>query len=157
MAITVNSGPLSELDPRVLYRILQIRVDAFVVEQDCAYPDLDSLDLAPDTLLVWAEEDGEVLGTIRILGTGSRVRRIGRVATDPAARGRGVGGQLMRAGVELCAGADAVVIGAQAHLERWYGGFGFVRDGDDYLEDRIPHLPMRLPLAHDRQPEPSGH
>lgn len=155
MAITVKHSPLATLDPVVLYRILQIRIDTFIVEQSCNYPDLDSIDLAPDTLLVWAEDEdtGEILGTIRVLGTGSRVRRIGRVATAETARGRGVGGALMRAGIELCDGADTIVIGAQAYLEDWYGGFGFVRDGDNYLEQHIPHLPMRLRL---REQQPQG-
>lgn len=147
MAITVKHSPLSSTDPVVVYRMLQIRVDAFVVEQNCPYPDLDGADLAPDTLMVWAEEDGEILGTIRVLKSTSPLRHIGRVATSAAARGRGVGSTLMRYGIALCAGADAIAIGAQAHLEQWYGGFGFVRDGDTYLEDNIPHLPMRLDLS----------
>jgi ElaA protein len=68
--------------------------------------------------------------------------RIGRVATAISARGAGFAATLMRHALSLTSGA--VVLGAQAYLEQWYGGFGFVRDGADYIEDGIVHLPMRL-------------
>jgi ElaA protein len=69
---------------------------------------------------------------------------IGRVATARHARGRGLSARLMDRGIELCEGR-AIDIGAQAYLEAWYTRFGFVRSGPDYLEDGIPHLPMRRP------------
>ncbi|GIG26719.1 GNAT family N-acetyltransferase [Cellulomonas denverensis] len=125
-----------------LYPLLRLRVDVFVVEQTCPYPDLDGLDLLPDTLQVWAEEDGEVLGCIRVLRHGSDTPAIGRVATAPAARGRGVAGGLLERGIELCGPAAAIHLHAQEHLEHWYGRYGFVRDGATYDEDGIPHVPM---------------
>ena len=83
-----------------------------------------------------------MLSTVRVLENGDD-RAIGRVATAVDARGRGLSAHLVRRGIELCAGR-AVDIGAQAYLEGWYGRFGFHRSGPDYLEDGIPHLPMRL-------------
>lgn len=145
-----------------LYPLLRLRVDVFVVEQECPYPELDGRDLLDDTLHVWAHEGGVLLGSIRVLRAGSARPAIGRVVTAPAARGRGVAGLLLRAGTALClSGADRSVAGAtaavgvlavgdpvtielhaQAHLEQWYARFGFARAGEPYLEDDIPHVPM---------------
>ena len=87
-------------------------------------------------------DDGTVLSTIRVLSNGED-RAIGRVATAEGARGRGLSAQLVARGIELCEGRT-IDIGAQAYLESWYERFGFRRSGPDYVEDGIPHLPMRL-------------
>lgn len=132
----------AELAPAELYGLLKLRVDVFVVEQACPYPELDGRDAEPGTLHVWVEEDGAVLSCIRVLENGED-RAIGRVATAASARGRGLSAQLIARGLQLCAGRT-VDIGAQAYLEGWYARFGFERSGEDYVEDGIPHLPMRL-------------
>jgi ElaA protein len=133
----------ADLTPLELHGLLKLRVDVFVVEQNCPYPELDGRDVEPGTVHVWVPgEDGEVLSCIRVLENGAD-RAIGRVATAASARGRGLSAQLVRRGLELCAGRT-VDIGAQAYLEGWYGRFGFVRSGEDYVEDGIPHLPMRM-------------
>lgn len=132
----------AELTPAELYGLLKLRVDVFVVEQACPYPELDGRDAEPGTLHVWVEEDGAVLSCIRVLENGED-RAIGRVATAASARGRGLSAQLIARGLQLCAGRT-VDIGAQAYLEGWYARFGFQRSGEDYVEDGIPHLPMRL-------------
>nr|WP_246406681.1 GNAT family N-acetyltransferase [Modestobacter versicolor] len=120
-----------------------MRVDVFVVEQNCPYPELDGRDTEPTTVHLWHEAaDGTVLSTIRVLVNGED-RAIGRVATAESARGQGLSAQLVQRGIELCAGRT-IDIGAQAYLERWYERFGFRRSGPDYVEDGIPHLPMRL-------------
>ena len=145
MTVIVKEAALADLDSPTLYAILKLRVDVFIVEQQSAYPDLDGLDAASDTLLVWAEdEQGHVLATIRVLGLGSPVQRIGRVATAADARGQGLAAVLMRRGLELTADAGTVLLGAQSHLEGWYGRFGFALDGEPYDEDGIPHIPMSL-------------
>ena len=132
----------ADLTPAQLYGLLKLRVDVFVVEQDCPYPELDGRDTEPGTVHVWVEEDGVPVSCIRVLENGED-RAIGRVATAVSARGRGLSAQLVTRGLELCAGRT-VDIGAQAYLEAWYGRFGFVRSGEDYLEDGILHLPMRV-------------
>jgi ElaA protein len=148
MTVIVKQAALADLDSPTLYAILKLRMDVFIVEQQSAYPDIDGLDAASDTLLVWAEDEaGHVLATIRVLGLGAPVQRIGRVATAADARGRGLAAVLMRRGLELTADADTVLLGAQSHLEAWYGRFGFVRDGEAYDEDGIPHIPMSRPRA----------
>jgi ElaA protein len=145
MTLEHRSARTADLDPVTLYRILQLRVDVFVVEQECAYPELDGRDLEPDAEQLWAEDGDAVLGTIRILVDDDALR-IGRVATAGAARGLGLASELMRRGVDRCAEIDPakpIVLDAQSHLVDWYARFGFAVDGDEYLEDGIPHKPMR--------------
>jgi len=141
--VDVLDATVADLDPTTLYRILELRSDVFVVEQQCVYLDLDGRDLEPAARQVWVERDGEVLATLRVLADDDRTRRIGRVATHRNARGAGLAAQLMQRALELTAGHE-VVLDAQTYLFDWYARFGFVRDGDDYVEDGIPHVPMRL-------------
>jgi ElaA protein len=143
-ARTLRSARFAELTPAELYGLLRLRVDVFVVEQACPYPELDGRDVEPGTVHLWfADDSGEVLSTVRVLENGAD-RVIGRVATAASARGRGLSAELVRRGIELCEGRT-VDIGAQTYLEQWYERFGFRRSGPDYVEDGIPHLPMRLP------------
>ncbi|UOY01949.1 GNAT family N-acetyltransferase [Blastococcus sp. PRF04-17] len=138
-------APFAELTPFEVYGLCRLRVDVFVVEQECPYPELDGRDLEPGTVHLWFEEDGEVLATIRVLDDGD-TRVIGRVATAAAARGRGLAARLMEEGIALCTGYP-ITLGAQAHLEGWYERFGFRRSGPGYVEDGIPHVPMRREAA----------
>lgn len=139
----LNVAHATELSPEVLYRILQLRVDVFVVEQGAAYRELDGLDLDPATWLLWVQDpSGDVLATLRVLP--DRVgARIGRVATARSARSGGHAGRLIGRALELtdAAGQD-VVLGAQAYLREWYERFGFRVSGSAYDEDGIAHLPM---------------
>lgn len=143
---TVHDARLAELEPGTLYRVLALRSEVFVVEQTCAYLDPDGRDLEPDARQVWAERDGRIVATLRMLRERDGCVRIGRVATEPAARGTGLAARLMARALELADGAE-VVLDAQCYLARWYERFGFVRDGEDFVEDGIAHLPMRLPGA----------
>ena len=143
---TLRTARFAELTPAELYGLLRLRVDVFVVEQACPYPELDGRDAEPGTVHLWfADDEGTVLSTIRVLENGED-RAIGRVATAASARGQGLSAELVRRGIELC-GGRAIDIGAQAYLEHWYERFGFRRSGPDYVEDGIPHLPMRLPAG----------
>jgi ElaA protein len=141
--LPVREAPFDALTPAELYGILRLRVDVFVVEQTCPYPELDGRDTEPTTTHLWVPgPEGRVLSTIRVLHHGED-RAIGRVATAADARGQGLSARLVRRGIELC-GGRTVDIGAQAYLEQWYERFGFRRSGPDYDEDGIRHLPMRL-------------
>lgn len=151
-APSIRQARFAELTPAELYGLLRLRVDVFVVEQNCPYPELDGRDAEPGTVHLWVADDstgsgtgGDVLATIRVLENGED-RAIGRVATASSARGRGLSALLVRRGIDLCEGRT-IDIGAQAYLEHWYERFGFRRSGPDYLEDGIPHLPMRLRAA----------
>lgn len=145
MAVTLHESPVRDLDPVTLYAIMRLRVDVFVVEQECAYPELDGRDLEEGAVMLWSEDDGVVTATVRVLRDDDD-RRIGRVATALDARGSGHAGRLMARAVELCAG-HTIRLDAQARLEGWYARFGFARSGDDFLEDDILHVPMSRPAT----------
>ena len=131
----------AELTPFEVYALCRLRVDVFVVEQECPYPELDGRDTEPSTVHLWFEADGGIAATIRVLDDGA-TRAIGRVATAVAFRGRGLAARLIDEGIALC-GSAPITLGAQAHLESWYERFGFRRSGPGYVEDGIPHVPMR--------------
>lgn len=137
---------ISAMDPIVLYKILQIRTDVFVVEQNCPYPELDGRDLEPDSEQVWVTVDDEIAGTIRILRD-SDALRIGRVVVAAKHRGTGVARELFTYALERCANIDPdskLVLDAQAPLQDWYGSFGFEPVSEIFMEDGIPHITMEL-------------
>lgn len=139
--LPVRDAALRALDPATLYRILALRTEVFVVEQNCVYQDLDGRDLEPSARQLWIEDDGEVLATLRILTDDDGRLRIGRVVTAPKSRGAGLAALLMRRALELVGSAPAV-LEAQSHLVDWYARFGFVVAGPEYVEDGIPHTTM---------------
>lgn len=139
----VRAAGVDELAPRQLHELLRLRVDVFVVEQDCAYPELDGRDIEPGAVHLWVEgEDGSVAAVARLLDDGDE-RRIGRIATRAEHRGAGLAARLIAAAVDRSPGPW--VLDAQAHLCEWYARFGFVADGGEFLEDGIPHVTMRRP------------
>ena len=117
-----------------------------MLEQACLFPDIDGRD--PDALHLLARgENGALAGTLRLFAPESvgAPAVIGRVATDLSARGTGLGRALMVEGMAEARRRFGVVpigIGAQSRLERFYGSLGFVRTGDDYIEDGIAHCSM---------------
>ncbi|MBO0608603.1 GNAT family N-acetyltransferase [Myceligenerans salitolerans] len=144
-------APFDKLEPAVAYGLWRLRQDVFVVEQDCPYPDLDGRDTEPTTahvaLLAPADDAGRrVLGAARVLDDDA-LWRVGRVCLDRTARGKRLADQVMRAALahidEAGDGRD-VVLDAQSPLVGWYATFGFAPDGEEFLEDGIPHTPMRL-------------
>lgn len=139
--------PFASLDVAQLYALLQLRQDVFVVEQDCAYPDLDGLDqhgwhmrcLDGDTLLAYQ----------RCLPPGLAYPEssLGRIVVNPAARGTGLGRELVQRGIDFNRQQwpqTDIYIGAQAYLQALYNSLGFFGEGEPYLEDGILHLHMRL-------------
>ena len=138
----LQAATIDEISAAALHDILRLRGDVFVVEQDCAYPDIDGRDAEPTTVQLWLTERGEVVATLRLLVEPGGGTRIGRVATRVEHRGRGWAATLMEAA--LARAARPVVLGAQAHLADWYARFGFALDGEPYDEDGIAHVPMRL-------------
>ena len=131
-----------ELTPDGLYGILRLRSDVFVVEQECAYLDIDGRDREPDALHLWVGGD-EPVAYLRVLnGPPAGTSRIGRVVTAESARHQGLAAALMHKA--LAATMGPVVLDAQSYLVAWYEGLGFRVAGDEYLDDGIPHTPMRL-------------
>lgn len=142
--------PFGALAPLDLYRLLQLRTAVFVVEQHCVFQDMDNAD--PDCLHLLADSKDALMAYARLVPAGLKYPEasIGRVITAQAARGTGLGHTLMqRALAELFAtwGVQPVRIGAQAHLQAFYGAHGFMPSGPVYLEDGIDHIEMLRPAA----------
>jgi len=130
----------AELTAGELYAIVALRERIFVVEQRCAYLDADGYDLGARHL--WAARDGRPVAYLRVLAPGAKFAEasIGRVVVDASERGTGLGRELMRRGIAMCAGS--IRIGAQAYLERFYSDLGFEIASAPYDEDGIPHVEM---------------
>ena len=140
--------PQTDLTVQTLYAILALRTEVFVVEQKCPYQEVDGQDLTGNTYHLMGWEGDTLAAYLRVLDPvlhdGQVV--IGRVVTAPAARGRGLGHELMKQGLTFCethwAGLP-IYLSAQAHLQDYYGRYGFEPVTDIYLEDDIPHIGMR--------------
>lgn len=135
-----------ELSTTELYAILRLRSEVFVVEQNCAYQDLDNTDQLA-LHLMGTDDTGRLLAYTRLFQPGIKYQEasIGRVITSPLARGTGAGRELMErsiAAVQQQFGAVPIKIGAQQYLQRFYTSLGFEQTSDTYLEDGIPHIEM---------------
>ena len=135
----------ADFDAATLFQYLRLRQQVFVVEQACAYPDIDDLDLVSMHLLAW--QGDELVACLRLVPPGLKYAEpsLGRVITCANQRGTGLGYQLVAQGLEGAArqypGFDNR-IGAQAHLQRFYSQHGFVVVSDEYDEDGIMHVDM---------------
>ena len=131
-----------------LYELLKLRVDVFIVEQSCAYRELDEKDRHPDTLhLTGRNENGELVAYLRILPPGLSFDRpsIGRVVVSKRSRRQGLCHLMMKQAVDqICRiwPGMGIRISAQVYLETFYRSCGFEKASDTYLEDGIPHLDM---------------
>lgn len=141
----------SELSLQQLYAILQARSRVFVLEQNCPYLDADGLDETCFHLFATLKLNGkeEIAAYCRLLpaGVGFTEVSIGRVISLPIARGTGLGKELLKRALELCQvhfPDQAIRIGAQHYLEKFYQSFGFVTDSEIYMEDGIPHVEMLI-------------
>lgn len=137
--------PFDALHARTLYALLQLRTEVFVVEQNCVFQDMDGADAECFHLL--GEGVRGLEAYVRLVPAGLKYPEasIGRVVTLPAARGGGLGHVLMREAVQALHGlwgVQPIRIGAQAHLQAFYGKHGFVPAGPIYIEDGIDHIEM---------------
>jgi ElaA protein len=142
---TIHNESFADLAPDVLYALLKLRIDVFVVEQACPYPDLDGRDNEPGTRHLWVTagtDPAAPLAYLRVLTEADGTMRVGRVVTARKARGEGHAKRLMVAALEIDPAATTV-LDAQSHLVGWYARFGFEPYGPEFLEDDIPHTPMK--------------
>jgi ElaA protein len=162
-------APFAELAPREVHDLYQLRAAAFVVEQKCAFQDIDGVDpecwhllgyspSPPGSPLMGAglnaegREEGQLLAYSRLIPPGTKFAEpsIGRVITATAVRRTGMGRELMRESLrraEKLWPNRAIRIGAQLHLERFYVDFGFVTASEPYDEDGILHIEMLRPAS----------
>jgi ElaA protein len=142
---TVHRAWAADLTPSLLYELLRLRVDVFVVEQASPYAELDGRDLEDGTRHFWLGGNGrpeQVLGCLRLLREPTGEFRIGRLCTARPVRGRGLGRQLLEAALAEV-GDRACVLDAQEHLAGFYREHGFRQVGEPYDWDGVAHLPMR--------------
>lgn len=139
----------AELTSSELYEVLAQRQHVFVLEQHCLYDDIDGLDLAAHHLPGWRTIDGkrQLAAYLRCLAPGAKYTEmsLGRVLTAKAARGSGIGRELLEQGIahaERQHPGHAIRIGAQQYLEAFYASFGFVTISAPYQEDDITHIDM---------------
>jgi ElaA protein len=145
----VLSG-LDELSPRDLYAMLKLRVDVFVVEQKCCYPELDGKDV--DALHLRLLLGSELVGSARIRkpAKSDPAARIGRVVVALQHRGKRLGDRLMVEAIAQCERLypeSPIKLSAQTRWQGFYGAFGFVPVSEEYVEDDIPHIDMQRPAV----------
>jgi len=136
-----------ELTVTELYAIMQLRNEVFVVEQDCVYQDADGKDQASWHFCGWHND--ELVAYTRIIPPGISYKEasIGRVVTSPKYRNTGAGKKLMELSISKTFSrfnGNAIKIGAQVYLTKFYQSLGFVQSSKEYLEDGIPHIEMIL-------------
>ena len=142
-----NTYHFDELTARKLYEFLKLRVDVFIVEQDCPYPELDNLD--QESIHMAYTENGRTLAYARLVPGGVKydLPSIGRVIVHPDARSRGLAKQLLEKSIDYILKewkADEIQLQGQVYLKGFYESFGFVPISEEYDEDGIPHVDMKL-------------
>jgi len=136
----------NELTNEELYKILQLRIEVFAVEQNVVYQDCDNKDFKSYHFTGTIKD--QLLAYSRIIPTGisySEAASIGRVVTSSIVRGQSLGKQLFERSLEqlyLLFGHVPVIISAQVYLIKFYENFSFISQGNIYIEDSIPHITM---------------
>jgi len=139
----------SELSTQELYKILRLRSEVFVVEQDCVYQDMDNKDQKAIHLLYKQEE--EIIGYTRIFKSGDYYENpsIGRVVVVNNKRGNELGKKIMLESINFIKEnfvGKKIELSAQKYLDKFYKDLGFDVEGEEYLEDGIPHQRMFIKI-----------
>ena len=143
--ITWHCQAFNDLSLIDFHNLVQLRINVFVVEQNCPYPELDDKD--PKTFHVFGKQDNKVVAVARLLANGISYDEwsIGRVATHIDFRKQKLGHALMEychQQIELLAGKVPIRISAQEYLQQFYEAHGYKKVSEMYLEDDIPHIEM---------------
>ena len=145
--ITWTLKQFDELTAHELYKVLQLRSEVFVVEQNCVFLDMDNKDQASLHLMGWHNDSLAAYTRLVPAGVSFTEVSIGRVVTSPKMRKSGTGRLLMKESIETSYnifGKTPIRIGAQLYLKKFYESFGFQQSSDIYLEDGIEHIEMLL-------------
>lgn len=153
----ISAAPLGQLAALDVHQLYKLRVDVFVHEQRCPYAEIDATDADPQTVHVLAldADSHELLGTARVFPAAptnapTTGAQIGRFALAPAARGTGLGRELLQAAVDLgerMHPGKPLYLEAQAGLVDYYAGFGFTPVGELFDDEGVPHQPMLRPAS----------
>ncbi|GEK33829.1 GNAT family N-acetyltransferase [Kurthia sibirica] len=145
--MNIKTTTLQQLEPQEIVAIFKLRVDVFVVEQQCPYPEIDDDDLSCQHLQM-KDDDNHLIAYCRIIEDPVGIR-IGRVIVHPNYRAKKIGQKLMTAALEhihtMESSSPKIMLSAQSHLQKFYGSFGFIATSTVYEEDGIPHIDMAIP------------
>ena len=136
-----------DLSNTEIYQILRLRSEVFVVEQECIYQDIDNKD--KKAVHIFLKEKNEIIAYSRVFKEKEYFENpsIGRVVVANKRRMYGVGKKIMNISIDYIKKnikAKSIEISAQKYLKKFYSNLGFIQQGDEYLEDNIPHLRMFL-------------
>ena len=158
----ISAAPLGQLAALDVHQLYKLRVDVFVHEQRCPYAEIDATDADPQTvhLLAWDADSHDLLGTARVFpaaptdaalaDAATTGAQIGRFALAPAARGTGLGRELLQAAIDLgerMHPGQPLYLEAQAGLVDYYASFGFTPIGEPFDDEGVPHQPMLRPAS----------
>lgn len=145
-----------QLSAQEVYQLARLRIDVFVVEQRCPYPELDGLDLLPSTAHLYALNDTKPAAYARVLAPvrGASWQsddslscvHIGRVLVARPYRRCGLATQLMHRALDYCKShhdQHDIALAAQVDVMDFYASLGFTPCSEHYLEDGIAHVNMR--------------
>ena len=133
----------NNLSTNELYRILKIRQEVFIIEQNCNYLDADNIDQHSHHLIGLV--DNEIIAYMRIVKPSYVYKELsfGRILVKKQYRGEGIGRQLMKKAIDIFGPQyNVIVMSAQLYLIDFYQDFDFIVHGEQYLEDNIPHIKM---------------
>ena len=138
-----------ELSVEEIYQILKVRADVFIIEQKCIYKDIDGKD--EKAMHVMGKNNNEIIAYTRILEGGEDYDfpSISRVVVKKENRGKERGRKIMKESIKYIVEElkeKTIVLAAQKYLEKFYKELGFIAEGEEYLEDEIPHQKMILKL-----------
>ena len=147
MNIEFKIKPFETLSTSELYEMLKLRIEVFVVEQNCVYQDIDGKD--PKAIHVLGYYNGDLAAYCRIFDAGYYFDEasIGRVIVSPKYRNKKFGHDLMKVAIEAVESnfnKKQITISAQMYLQKFYESHGFVKTSEMYLEDDIPHIQMKI-------------
>ena len=143
----ITTYTYQQLSKEKLYQIIRLRLEVFVLEQNCIYQDLDNKDQKAIHLV--GEEDGKVIAYTRLFKKGDYFENasVGRVIVKKESRKKDYGKQIMQKSIEELKNEyneEIIEISAQKYLIKFYADLGFKKAGEEYLEDNIPHIKMTL-------------
>lgn len=142
----IHAGSIEELSSHDLYRILKLRQDIFIIEQDCIYADIDDVDFFSEHL--YLKDEDLVIACSRIVPAHKKfdVPSIGRIAVHKNYRKKGLGKELVQRSLDILSkkNIDTVIIEAQSYLQAFYESMGFQKSSEPYDVDGISHIKMNF-------------